>query len=607
MSDTTADLFDVNRPVPKATEIAWKQPPPPQNPVVKGLPLHYLSLLVSNVSFVQQVLWSNAGFGSLRDRPELESSEPRYEPTVIRTAGMQRSKNDEHYLRALLDESWDTKKPTSNVHYSVKDYTDAYKSGKVTPTDVAKVLIPLISREAETPTKHSTVFLQVRQDLVLKAAEESTQRYKQGRPISPLDGVPVAVKDEVDLSGYKKCYASKIDFTRKDDATSHCVKMWQDAGAVIMGKCTMQELGSDINGNNPNFGTPLNPYNEHYYCGGSSTGSAYTVGAGLMPLCEGNDGGGSIRIPSTYCGIYGLKTTHGRVSKAPSTDLARSTGVAGPMAANMIDLEIGYRIMAQPNPQDPDSAQFRTPGSISVSAGSNKVLGIYKPWFDQADAVVKESCQKMIDHLTSNLGYTIEDITIPLVPEGQLAHALTILTELVVGVKPSDTSKLTPANKVLLSVARKSTSVDFLQAQRLRNLIMQHLSHLYTKHPGLIIVTPSTAEAGWRIEPGDLAYGLSNSNKQLKNMTYAWLANFSGCPAISVPCGYADPPPSTKDSSKVPMGLCGMSDWCSEDALIAFGYDCERYLHDVLPGSRLKPGNWTDVLELAKARPKGGE
>ncbi|EME46303.1 hypothetical protein DOTSEDRAFT_22392 [Dothistroma septosporum NZE10] len=157
------------------------------------------------------------------------------------------------------------------------------KSGKFTPIDVAKVLVPLISKDVKKPTKQSTAFLQVREDLVLSAAEESTQRYKQGRPLSPLDRVPVVVKDEVDVSGYKKCYASEIDFRRKDNVTSHCVKMWQDAGAVIMGKCTIQELGADINGNNP-FGATLNPYNEAYYCGGSSTGSAYAIGGGLMPL-----------------------------------------------------------------------------------------------------------------------------------------------------------------------------------------------------------------------------------------------------------------------------------------------------------------------------------
>lgn len=156
--------------------------------------------------------------------------------------------------------------------------------------------------------------------------------------------------------------------------------------------------------------------------------------------------------------------------------------------------------------------------------------------------------------------------------EGQMAHAITILAELVVGVKPTDTSSLTAANQILFSVARKTTSVDFIQAQRVRNIIMQHLSHLYDDHPGLIIVTPTTPEAGWRIEcPGDLTYGFSDANKQLRNMEYVWLANFSGCPAITCPAGFTDPHPCVEGTGKIPIGIMGMGEWCSEDDPIAFG------------------------------------
>ncbi|KAF7197624.1 Fatty acid amide hydrolase [Pseudocercospora fuligena] len=589
-----ADFF-INRPTAKAASIPWKDPPAPSNPVVRGTLLHYGGILISNLNFVQQLLWNNAGFSSLRDHPQLNNVESRYEPLVIKANRGAAAVSDEQYLKSLLDEAWDGRRPGSKVHLSVLDYHEAYKSGRITPTAVAKALLPLIDRDTKkSDERHSKAFLQVRQDLVLKAAEESTQRYKDGKFKSVLDGVPVAVKDEVDLAGYRKCYASKIDFTRKDDATTYCVQRWMNAGAVVIGKTTMQELGSDITGNNPTFGTPLNPNHDNYYCGGSSTGSAYAVAAGLTPLCEGNDGGGSIRIPATYCGVYGLKTSHGRVSKRPSTDLARSTGVAGPIAANMVDLEIGYQIMAQPDSLDPDSSLFTPPGSNTTR--KSRMLGIYRPWFDRADPLVKISCQKAIDWLVSTQNYTLIDITLPLLPEGQLAHAMTILSELSIGIPEASTHLLSPANKVLIPVARKTTAVDFLQAQRLRNLIMQHLSHLYSQHPGLIIVSPTTAEAGWKIEKGDLSYGLTNANKQLKNMEYAWLANFCGCPAISVPVGYDKP---TDGKGKVPIGFMGMGEWCSEDELIAFGYDCEKFLNEEVDGGRFRPGNHVDVLELA--------
>lgn len=182
----------------------------------------------------------------------------------------------------------------------------------------------------------------------------------------------------------------------------------------------MHELGMDTTNLNPNFGTPLNPYSSNYYCGGSSGGSAYAVAAGLLPFTLGHDGGGSVRIPSAYCGLFGLKTSHGRVSYRPSSNLAKSTAVPGPLAANMVDLELAYRIMAQPDPGDNDSSLFVAPNFVSTTGKEEKLIGIYKTWFDRADEPVKRACQNALDHLTSKLGYETIDISIPLIHVGAL-------------------------------------------------------------------------------------------------------------------------------------------------------------------------------------------
>jgi Asp-tRNA(Asn)/Glu-tRNA(Gln) amidotransferase A subunit family amidase len=124
---------------------------------------------------------------------------------------------------------------------------------------------------------------------------------------------------------------------------------------------------------------------------------------------------------------------------------------------------------------------------------------------------------------------------------------------------------------------------------------MEHLAHLFQKHPGLIIVTPTTPNAGWAIEEADLACGMSNANMTLRNMEYVWLANFTGIPCLQMPVGYVD---GVKGKGKVPIGMSGQSEWGSEDALIEFGYDAEKWLHEGLKGGQPRPEGWVDVLNV---------
>jgi Asp-tRNA(Asn)/Glu-tRNA(Gln) amidotransferase A subunit family amidase len=135
------------------------------------------------------------------------------------------------------------KRRTENAYLTTGDYHELYRSGKLTPTEVVDALLPHIRRDTNPPGEHSVAFLDSKVDIIRAAAAASTQRYKEGQPLSPLDGVPVAVKDEVELEGYQKSLGSKVDFTGKVGGTSWCVKKWEEAGAVIIGKTNMHELG----------------------------------------------------------------------------------------------------------------------------------------------------------------------------------------------------------------------------------------------------------------------------------------------------------------------------------------------------------------------------
>lgn len=138
-----------------------------------------------------------------------------------------------------------TRRGNGTAYYTSADYHARYRSGELTPSAVIEALLPLIRRgdDGKPEGPHAVAFLESQEDQIRAAAEASTQRYKDGKPLGPLDGVPVAVKDEVHLKGYTRTLGSKLDFSPAVDETSWCIKKWEEAGAIVIGKTNMHELG----------------------------------------------------------------------------------------------------------------------------------------------------------------------------------------------------------------------------------------------------------------------------------------------------------------------------------------------------------------------------
>lgn len=424
------------------------------------------AFLLEQVRPIREIVWANAGFASLRKlRSELETYEPLHDPTVVPldhrllfpangsangNNGGVPFVNGNGYGATAHPPSTATSdsvpspvtpsKPLSlTSYYSASTYRNLYLTGELTPTDVAKAILPLIRRDIEPKGQHYLYFFESKAELVLKAAEQSTQRYRESRSLGPLDGVPCTIKDEYDLDGYKCCLGSRNDYTAEvkdadDSITSWCVKKLQAAGVIIVGKASMHEFGLDTTGNNPNHGTPRNPFNEDYYTGGSSSGTGGAIGLGLIPIGLGSDGGGSIRIPSSYCNIFGLKPTHARVSFWPSENHSNTCAVNGPMACDMESLATLFEVIAEPHPASPFAFPSvpRIPPAqklLELSPKRPKVLGICKEWFNDCAPAVRELCQGMVDALVAKCGYKVVDIEIPFLEEGQFAHAMTVLTD----------------------------------------------------------------------------------------------------------------------------------------------------------------------------------
>lgn len=196
---------------------------------------------LENASVVQWAFYHNAGFTRLRNRPELKNVDPRYDPAVIKT-NSRPARSLDAVLSDLAKEDFKSRVPPGKRFPSALDYHEAYKSGVLTPTDIAETLLPMVRRDISSATNHSVAFVETQVELVRAAAAKSTLRYKSGKPLSPLDGVPVVIKDQVDLEGYRTRSGSTLDFTPANVVSTYCVAVWEQAGAVVVGKTSMHEV-----------------------------------------------------------------------------------------------------------------------------------------------------------------------------------------------------------------------------------------------------------------------------------------------------------------------------------------------------------------------------
>lgn len=249
--------------------------------------------------------------------------------------------------------------PTNDKGFVVRDakfYTDGYKSGAFTPLDIAERILAVLDEK----NNELNAFCDYRREFVLAAAQASTERWKTGKQLSVVDGVPTAVKDQLAVVGHTR--KNGLDLSEKDSLTDFdtvLIQRVKAAGLVIIGISHMTQMGMAVFGNNPSttHHTCKNPMNPAYYPGASSSGTAAAICSGLVPFGIGTDGGGSIRMPSSQCGIVGLKPTFGR---CPSHGRVRgacqgSVSHVGPMAATSNDLAILYQIMGGPHEDDPYS------------------------------------------------------------------------------------------------------------------------------------------------------------------------------------------------------------------------------------------------------------
>src|SRR5262249_13688601 len=243
----------------------------------------------------------------------------------------------------------DNQAMTELVGLSAGELLQAYRDRRFSPAEVVEALAARIEELDASLGAFTTLCL----ERALDEARVAEQQYARGEPAGPLAGVPFGVKDLFDSTGVRTTYGSPMFADHVPAVDAEAVRRARAAGAIMIGKTQTHEFAWGITSVNLLMGSSRNPWSQRLMSGGSSGGSAVALAAELVPIALGSDTGGSIRVPSAFCGTVGLKPTYGRISATDVFPLARSLDHPGPMARTPADAALLLETVAGVEARDP--------------------------------------------------------------------------------------------------------------------------------------------------------------------------------------------------------------------------------------------------------------
>lgn len=474
--------------------------------------------------------------------------------------------------------------------WTIRDYSRAYISRATTPYEVAKRFLASV-KDSMSPNLQMAFFINYDEADILRQAMESSLRYEQGTPISVLDGILVAVKDELDCLPYPTTGGTKwLHKVRActEDATS--VKQLRSCGAILVGKTNMHELGAGASGINPHYGATRNPYDKNRISGGSSSGSAAVVSAGLCPIALGVDGGGSVRMPAALCGVVGFKPTAARVSHSGVLPLNWTVGMTGILAATVEDTLIAYAAICNPLPLDQPKIfqpELTFPLLKSSQPLNNIKFAKYRKWFSDCTDDIKNCCDSALDMLCRNYDWKTIEVTLPEIEEMRLAHYVTIGSECTASLGPHlsnlDYSEIGWDARIGLRVYGAFNSKEYLNAQRIRNRQLQFHREIFKTAD--VIVTPMTGVTAYPLLDDALKTGELDYINGAALVRFSISGNLLGLPAITVMVGC--------DKKGLPIGLQFIGRPWSESTLLQLAFALQEQCIESYP----KPEIFYDLLK----------
>ncbi|HUZ76416.1 MAG TPA: amidase [Chloroflexota bacterium] len=436
-----------------------------------------------------------------------------------------------------------------------------YEAGHISPLEATREAL----RRVERLQPRLNAFITVLSESALDEAAAAEARWRAGRPLSRLDGVPVGLKDLIHVAGVPTTAASTILKGAVAGADSEVVRRLRGGGAVILGKTNLHEFAYGPTGDVSAYGAARNPWDERRITGGSSSGSAAAVAGGMCPLALGSDTGGSVRIPSALCGLVGLKPTYGRVPCGDVLPLSWSLDHLGPMASCVEDAASAYALLAGAAP-----VQLAGEGKRDLRIGLCREL-----FFGPMEAEVRRLVEAALPRLGQVREVSIAHIGLaPYVVQAIMAPEALAFHRPWLDTRRDDYQRATFSLPQRLLAAEEISAVDYVQASRLRALLIEEMEAALDDldvlaMPTVPLAAPLLGQAEVELDDGSRALpaGITTRNTAPLNVT--------GFPAISLPCGLT--------TAGLPVGLQLVARPWQEDWLLQAAYRCEGHLNQHVP------------------------
>lgn len=433
---------------------------------------------------------------------------------------------------------------------SAVELAAAIRSGERSPVDVVDACLERIAERNE----RTNAFVTVPEETARDAARAAERAVEEGEELGPLHGVPVAVKDLNETAGIRTTFGSRLFAGNVPDADGVLVERMKDAGAIVVGKTNTPEFGHKGTTDNLVFGATGTPYDPDRTAGGSSGGSAAAVADGLVPLGQGSDGGGSIRIPASCCNVVGIKPSFGRVPSGSRPDGFSHTpfGQAGPLARSVEDAALLLSVLAGPSDDDPFSLPDDGTNYLdAVDAPVDDISVAYSP--DLGVFPLEEEVRRVVDDAVDEFSGavdTVDRFDPPFEHDREemleswmtgyrvgMAERASLLSE--ADTDPFDhRDEITPEVIEGMEAGMEYSAVGYKRADIVRTAVFDAVQAVFEEYDLLLtstvalppfdtdILGPETV-AG---EPVDPLYG----------WFLTWPFNMTDHPAASVPAGFAD-------------------------------------------------------------------